>query len=40
MRILVVDDSESVRLLFEVWLKAAGYSDVLTAASAHDDFNI
>ena len=38
MRILIVDDSESVRLLFEVWLKAAGYTDVLTAASAEQAF--
>lgn len=39
MRILIVDDSDSVLLLFEVWLNAAGYFDVLTAASADEAFN-
>ena len=38
MRILIVDDSESVLLLFEVWLNAAGYLDVVTAVSADEAF--
>ncbi len=40
MRILVVDDSESVRLLFEAYLKGAGYNDLLSAESARDAFKL
>ena len=37
--ILIVDDSPSVHLLFGAYLRAAGYTDLLTAASAQDAFD-
>lgn len=40
MRILVVDDSEDSRELTEAALASAGYTDVLTAASAWDAFKL
>ncbi|MBI3582896.1 MAG: response regulator [Nitrospinae bacterium] len=38
MSILIVDDSVDNRLLFKYILENAGYTDVLTAGSAHDAF--
>ncbi len=38
MGILIVDDSESSRLLMEVILRKSGYHQLLTAASARDAF--
>lgn len=38
MGILIVDDSESIRMLMEVILRKTGYHQLLTAASARDAF--
>ena len=38
MTILIVDDSQHVQRLLKAFLEAVGYTDVLTAASAHDAF--
>ena len=38
MGILIVDDSESSRMLMEVILRKTGYHQLLTAASARDAF--
>ena len=40
MSILIVDDSVDNRMLFKYILENAGYSDVLTAGSAHDAFKV
>ena len=40
MRILIVDDSREMRELFTRRLKAAGYDELLTAASACDAFHL
>ncbi|MDF9407868.1 diguanylate cyclase [Pelotomaculum isophthalicicum JI] len=40
MAILIVDDSSDSRLLIEYILKSAGYTDVLTAESAQEAFNL
>jgi len=40
MRILIVDDSEDSRDLTEAALLGAGYTDVVTAPSANDAYNI
>ncbi len=40
MSILIVDDSVDNRLLFKYILENAGYTDVLTAGSAHDVFKV
>ena len=38
MSILIVDDSPHVRMVFEAYLKGAGYTELLTAASAREAF--
>jgi len=38
MSILIVDDSPHVRLVLEAYLKGAGYTELLTAASAYEAF--
>ena len=38
MSILIVDDSPHVRLVLEAYLKGAGYTELLTAASAQEAF--
>ncbi len=40
MSILIIDDSQESRLLLKSILKAAGYTDVLTAGSAREAFKI
>ena len=40
MSILIVDDSVDNRMLFKYILENAGYTDVLTAGSAHDAFKV
>ena len=40
MGILVVDDQPSIRLMLETILKDAGYTNVLTAGSAGEAFNL
>ena len=40
MKILVVDDSEDIRLLIRTTLKAGGYENVVTAASAKEAFRL
>lgn len=40
MSILIVDDSVDNRMLFKYILENAGYTDVLTADSAHDAFKV
>ena len=38
MSTLIVDDSQHIQRLLKAFLEAVGYSDMLTAASAHDAF--
>lgn len=40
MAVLVVDDSEDIRLLVSTHLKSAGYSDIMTASSAEEVFEL
>ena len=40
MSILIIDDSVDNRMLFKYILENAGYTDVLTAGSAHDAFKV
>ena len=40
MKILLVDDSEDIRFLIQMTLRAGGYEDVITATSAMEAYSI